>query len=162
MKKEELAINIFKEAQKALKDKKLDVAKEKFENIIRLTEDSHLWLYFEACFGLVEVYIEKEDYKSAMDSAFKALLHAPNQGMYLLGVERVRSVLAIIKKSGRLSDLTDSFHKIKEKEDKNEELYYFSKALNALARENYKEVYPIADKLKTNELKNILYSLLKS
>ncbi|ACS89345.1 MULTISPECIES: hypothetical protein [Thermococcus] len=158
MEKEELAISIFKEAQKTLKDKKLDVAKEKFENIIRLTEDPHPWLYFEACFGLVKVYIEKEDYKSAMDSAFKALLHAPNQEVYLLGVERVRSILAIIKKSGRLSDLTDSFHKI---EDKNEELYYFSKALNALARENYKEVYLTADKLKTDELKNILYSLLE-
>ncbi|KPU63240.1 hypothetical protein EP1X_05585 [Thermococcus sp. EP1] len=159
MKKEELAVLVFKDAQKALNNKQLETAKEKFSTVMELAKGSYPWLYFEACFGLVETYIEEENYKNAIDNAFKAILYAPNQEMYFLGLERLKSIFIIIKKNNKISSLSSNFGTVIEK--KNEELYDFSRAINAIARGNYREAQSIMSSLKTNELKNIIRLLLE-
>ncbi|USS40906.1 hypothetical protein NF865_01400 [Thermococcus aggregans] len=108
-KREDVIASLFKEAYIALNKQKIDVAKKKFEEVMHLSKGFYPWIYFEACFGLVEAFIEEGNYSGAIKCAIRALLNASDEEMFSLGVERLKNVFAIIKKNDKIDSLKTSW-----------------------------------------------------
>jgi hypothetical protein len=86
MAEEGFIVSLLKEAQGALNERKIEVAKRKFEEVMHFSEDSHPWIYFKACFGLVEAFMEEGSYASALKYSVEALLNASDGEMFSLGL----------------------------------------------------------------------------
>lgn len=160
-KREEIIATLFKEAQRALNEREIEVAKKKFDEVMHLSEGSYPWIYFEACFGLVDAFIEEGNYSGAVKCSIKALLNAPDEEMFSLGAERLKNVLAIIKKNNKIDSLKNRLEILISQTSPNKDLQTFVMALDALTKGNLKEAQLLTRNIRSKELKEIVESLME-
>ncbi|WP_175058904.1 hypothetical protein [Thermococcus sp. 2319x1] len=160
-KKEEVIVSILREAQRALNERKIDTAKRKFDEVMHLSKGSYPWIYFEACFGLVEAFIEEGNYSGAVKCSIRALLNASDEEMLSLGVERLKNVLAIIKRNNKFDLLKGRLDVLLPQTSTNRDLHTFVLALDALTKGNIKEALLLANDIGSERLKKIVESLME-
>ncbi|EHR78465.1 hypothetical protein OCC_12341 [Thermococcus litoralis DSM 5473] len=160
-KKEEVIATLLKEAQRALNERKIEVAKKKFDEVMHLSKGSYPWIYFEACFGLVEAFIEEGNYSGAVKCSIRALLNASDEEMFSLGVERLKNVLAIIKKNNKFDLLKGRLEILLPQTSTNRNLHTFVLALDALTKGNAKKAQLLAKDIGSERLKGIIESLIE-
>ncbi|WP_156882156.1 hypothetical protein [Thermococcus sp. PK] len=161
MAEEGFIVSLLKEAQGALNERKIEVAKRKFEEVMHFSKDSHPWIYFEACFGLVEAFIEEGNYSGAVKCSIRALLNASDGEMFSLGVERLKNVLAIIKKNNKFDLLKGRLEILLPQTSANRDLHTFVLALDALTKGNAKKAQLLAKDIGSEKLKEIIESLME-
>lgn len=160
-KKEEVIATLLKEAQRALNERKIEAAKKKFDEVMHLSKGSYPWIYFEACFGLVEAFIEEGNYSGAVKCSIRALLNASNEEMFSLGVERLKNVLAIIKKNNKFDLIRDRLEILFPQTSTNRDLQMFVLALDALTKGDVKKAQVLAKDISSEKLKEVIESLME-
>lgn len=160
-KREEIIATLLKEAQRALNERKIEVAKKKFDEVMHISKGSYPWIYFEACFGLVDAFIEEGNYSGAVKCSIKALLDASDEEMFSLGVERLKNVLAIIKKNNKIELLKNRLEVLISQASANKDLQTFVMVLDALTKGNLKEAQLLTRNIRSEKLKEIVESLME-
>lgn len=125
---------LFREALEAENRNDFETAKRKLDEILHETIEAEPELYFEACFRLVDIFLQEDNYRGAVKCALRAVVRAPSEEHYRLGLKRLGDVLTIIKKEGKLSELAENMEQALKLVEGDEELYRFTMALIRLAR----------------------------
>ena len=150
---------LFKEAYEAVNMKKLDLAKKKFDEVLELSKEEFPEIYFEACFRLGDIFFEQDNYRGCVECALMAIKHAPTQELYLVGINRLRDILYILKQQGVLNVLAGDMEGTLSLLKGNRELYAFARALMEIAK-GHRTVAGLTEEIKTKELKEVVESLL--
>ncbi|WP_297514540.1 hypothetical protein [Thermococcus sp.] len=130
----ERIVKLFREAIEAENRKDLKTAKRKLDEILHESLDVEPEFYFEACFRLADIFLQEDNYRGAVKCALRAILRAPSEDHYRLGVKRLGDILAIIKKENRLAELAENMDATLRLIEEDEELHRFTLALVKLAR----------------------------
>ncbi|WP_297508018.1 hypothetical protein [Thermococcus sp.] len=142
----EKIVKLFREAIEAENRNDLETAKRKLDEILHESIDVEPEFYFEACFRLADVFIQEDNYRGAVKCALRAILRAPSNDHYRLGVRRLGDILGIMKVRGRLSDLVENMESTLKLIEEDEELHRFVKALVRLARgERVEETFSLEE-----------------
>ncbi|WP_099209207.1 tetratricopeptide repeat protein [Thermococcus henrietii] len=129
----ERIVKLFREAIEAENRKDLETAKKKLDEILHESLDVEPEFYFEACFRLADIFLQEDNYRGAVKCALRAILRAPSEDHYRLGVRRLGDILAIIKKENRLEELAENMDATLRLIEEDEELHRFTLALMRLA-----------------------------
>ena len=130
----ERIVRLFREALEAENRKDLETAKRKLDEILHESLNTEPEFYFEACFRLAEIFLQEDNYRGAVKCAFRAILRAPSEDHYRLGVKRLGDILAIIKREGKLGELAENMEATLKLVEEDEELRRFAEALVKLAQ----------------------------
>ncbi len=152
---------LFREALEAENKGEFETAKKKLDKVLELSKDYFPEIYFEACFKLAEVFFEEDNYRGSIKCALRALYNAPNRDLYLVGIERIRDMLFILKERGNLEVFKENMESMCRYLESNEELYVFVRGLIAIA-EGEKDITKYLESISTPELKKALEVLIKS
>jgi tetratricopeptide (TPR) repeat protein len=144
------------EAIEAENRKDFKRAKEKLDEILHESLDTEPEFYFEACFRLADVFIQEDNFRGAVKCALRAILRAPSNDHYRLGVKRLGDILSIIKAEGRFSDLADNMESALKLLEEDEELHRFAEAIVRLARGE-----EVREKFSLREFNEVLQALSK-
>ncbi|WP_062373929.1 tetratricopeptide repeat protein [Thermococcus guaymasensis] len=125
---------LFREALEAENRNDFETAKRKLDEILHESLHVEPELYFEACFRLVDIFLQEDNYRGALKCALRAIVRAPSEDHYRLGLKRLGDILTIIKKEDKLSELAENMEPALKLVEGDEELYRFVQALIRLAR----------------------------
>ncbi|ASJ10461.1 hypothetical protein A3L12_03675 [Thermococcus sp. P6] len=156
MKREEMEeiMGLFREALTAENAGNLSEAKRKLDRIMELSREREPVIYFEACFRLAEIFLQEENYRGAVKCAIRGIHSAPNEEFYRIGVKRLGDILFIMKREGRLKDLSEGMEVTLKLVEDEEELHRF--VLTLLKMAGGEEV---AEEFNLKEFNEILESL---
>ncbi|WP_457741551.1 hypothetical protein [Thermococcus sp.] len=130
----ERILRLFREAIEAENRKDLETAKKKLDEILHESLNTEPEFYFEACFRLAEIFLQEDNYRGAVKCAIRAILRAPSEDHYRLGIKRLGDILAIIKREGKLSELAENMETTLKLVNEDEELRRFVEVLIKLAQ----------------------------
>lgn len=130
----ERIVKLFREAIEAENRGDLETAKKKLDEILHESLGIEPEFYFEACFRLADIFIQEDNLRGAVKCALRAIMRAPSDDHYRLGLKRLGDILGIIKAEGRLGDLAENMEATLKLIEEDEELYRFTEALVKIAR----------------------------
>ncbi|WP_297500660.1 hypothetical protein [Thermococcus sp.] len=142
----EKIVRLFREAIEAENRKDLETAKRKLDEILHESIDVEPEFYFEACFRIADIFIQEDNYRGAVKCALRAIMRAPSNDHYRLGVRRLGDILEIMKVKGRLSELSENMEATLKLIKEDGELHHFVEALMRIARgERVKEKFSLKE-----------------
>lgn len=145
IRREMIAI-LFKEALEAENRKDLEKALRIFDKILELSKDNEPDLYFEACFRMADIHIQRDNYRGAVKCALRGILKAPSNEHYRVGIRRLGDILFILKEKGKLKDITENMEATLNQIKGDEELHRFTLALIRLIKgEKVDEVFSLRE-----------------
>ncbi len=139
-------VKLFREAIEAENARELERALRTLDEILELSKDNEPEFYFEACFRMADIHIQRDNYRGAVKCALRGILKAPSSDHYRLGIKRLGDILFILKEEERLKDITENMDATLSLIKEDEELYRFTLALIRLAMgEEVKEAFPLRE-----------------
>ena len=142
----ERIVKLFREAIEAENRKDFETAKRKLDEILHESLDVEPEFYFEACFRLADIFLQEDNFRGAVKCALRAILRAPSDDHYRLGIKMLGDILAIIKKENRLAELAENMDTTLKLVEEDEELWRFTRAIVRIARgERVKEKFSLGE-----------------